>query len=426
MWRKTERPKTPSAAETMLWFLYGEHIESPTLKRARKIIRSKSSYVSEEKDATDGKPDSTAWSIQDLMTKAESALDALDACRHPKKKHINIYGEDVVLQNNWSDMRLIGPYISSSSESGRWKDEDSFDVFGELPHVAIVGVHLRDNKPKTQYIFTIVRRLDAMPPNWMATGPGYPYYVEFVHVFNTGPATIPWVCTINNDGKVYPPRIAEVRYRTIPSHSRKADARYMGGGSKKTSIPYVDTRVYDALYEAGKVSKEDKYLSSVEAVKWTMDIQSRVDLNVNAKISDKRGVVNISIPMEDAKRLFRGREKVKNQYGHTKRIIHWVKSHQRITGANVKTHWRGLRKFNWKGLNVEISVPGTHNILQHDLTPVIDSGVGWFHRLGIKSTVKHIKNKYTGEDIKLTVFDPKDQCADAYYDETGRNVHRLH
>lgn len=57
--------------------------------------------------------------------------------------------------------------------------------------------------------------------------------------------------------------------------------------------------------------------------------------------------------------FFRDRDRVVNHNGQTKRILHIVRTHER-SGKIVKSHWRGLREFDWNGYAVKIGMGGKH------------------------------------------------------------------
>lgn len=59
--------------------------------------------------------------------------------------------------------------------------------------------------------------------------------------------------------------------------------------------------------------------------------------------------------------FFRDRAVTVGDTGRRKRIFHIVRGHVREDGARVKTHFRGERRFEWNGYEVNISVPGKHH-----------------------------------------------------------------
>ena len=62
--------------------------------------------------------------------------------------------------------------------------------------------------------------------------------------------------------------------------------------------------------------------------------------------------------------FFKDRDLVVNENGNTKKIMHIVRTHKRITNGvekYIKSHFRGLRKFMWGGYKVIISMPEKHH-----------------------------------------------------------------
>ena len=80
----------------------------------------------------------------------------------------------------------------------------------------------------------------------------------------------------------------------------------------------------------------------------------------------KNGLVgNFNIATVRTPYFFKDRQRVVNANGKTARIFHVTRPHKR-TLANgkeilIKMHFKGLRKFDWKGYKVNITVPGIHH-----------------------------------------------------------------
>jgi len=91
----------------------------------------------------------------------------------------------------------------------------------------------------------------------------------------------------------------------------------------------------------------------------------------NTRIMVHKGdaAAEFNIPIKRTAYFFRDREPVVDN-GKTKRIFHIVRAHKRETRLGtkyVKFHHRGLRKFEWNGYRVTITVPGLHH------TPLIET-----------------------------------------------------
>ena len=90
---------------------------------------------------------------------------------------------------------------------------------------------------------------------------------------------------------------------------------------------------------------------------------ARAGIQVRAK---KNGVTAcFCIDMLRTPYFFADRDKTVNENGQTKRIFHIVRTHRRAlrngTTQNVRSHFRGLRNFDWFGYRVSITVPGLHH-----------------------------------------------------------------
>lgn len=86
-------------------------------------------------------------------------------------------------------------------------------------------------------------------------------------------------------------------------------------------------------------------------------------VRINAKRGDLMGVFNVA--MDRTAYFFKDRERVTNANGKTARIFHVTRPHKRVLPdgreINVKMHFRGLRKFEWMGYQINITVPGIHH-----------------------------------------------------------------
>jgi hypothetical protein len=126
-----------------------------------------------------------------------------------------------------------------------------------------------------------------------------------------------------------------------------------------------------ALTENTNQSIQD-YLANLFHIVATMPSVAQAGIQVRVSKEDVTGVFNID--MLRTPYFFDDREKVKNEKGSTKRIFHIVRAHKRMNTTIVRTHFRGLRDFDWNGFKVHISVPGLHHkpYQEFDL-PGIDS-----------------------------------------------------
>lgn len=100
------------------------------------------------------------------------------------------------------------------------------------------------------------------------------------------------------------------------------------------------------------------------ALSWTINTVMSASAGMQVRVSKEKLSALFTIDMLQTPRIFRDRDMVVNENGRRKRIFHIVRGHKRrLAGGdvNVKTHFRGERKFNWGDYRVVISMPGLHH-----------------------------------------------------------------
>lgn len=83
--------------------------------------------------------------------------------------------------------------------------------------------------------------------------------------------------------------------------------------------------------------------------------------------------LSFGVPNNMTKQYFKDRDKtIKTANGQSKKIVHYVKEHQRINEnsvSKVKEHIRGLHDFNWKGYQVQVVSPKLERKTSAGFTP---------------------------------------------------------
>lgn len=92
--------------------------------------------------------------------------------------------------------------------------------------------------------------------------------------------------------------------------------------------------------------------------------------------------------------FFQDRDITVDENGERKRIFHFVRPHVRHNGAEVKAHFRGQRKFNWAGYEIEITVPGLDHL------DIGDIDVGAEDSYWQEEGVKYVDMATLGKDLK--------------------------
>jgi hypothetical protein len=100
------------------------------------------------------------------------------------------------------------------------------------------------------------------------------------------------------------------------------------------------------------------------------------DSGVNVRVSKGLQSLTFAIDMLRTPYFFKDRNKTVNENGNTKKIFHIVAAHERTVAGGekkqIKSHFRGLRKFMWNGYKVNVFLHEKHvrslNRVNTDLT----------------------------------------------------------
>ena len=145
-------------------------------------------------------------------------------------------------------------------------------------------------------------------------------------------------------GNLTPLRQKKIMHGPIPT-------RYWG---KSRTLSFIGE-------EWGKTSKEVADYLFIHTA--NLIATSAAGIQVRVTRGDLTACFNID--MLRTPYFFDDRTKVKGPTGFTKKIFHITRAHERFSRAGkrsvVKTHFRGLRRFNWNGYSVVISVPDLHH-----------------------------------------------------------------
>jgi hypothetical protein len=87
---------------------------------------------------------------------------------------------------------------------------------------------------------------------------------------------------------------------------------------------------------------------------------------IKVKVFKDRMAAIFSVNVLRTPYFFRDRDLYVGPTGKKKKIFHIVRAHVRKSGSPVRTHFRGMREFLWKGYKIEITVPGWHHFRTHE------------------------------------------------------------
>ena len=107
----------------------------------------------------------------------------------------------------------------------------------------------------------------------------------------------------------------------------------------------------------------------------TVNFSRHTDNGLTVRVNNGDSTVAFAVDMERTPYFFADRDKTVNENGSTKRIFHIVRTHQRSNGTWVKSHFRGLRKFNWNGYHVSIGLNGLTSVSMFDFKAAAEEGI---------------------------------------------------
>lgn len=316
------------------WFLRGK---KPTSDRAaNRLVKFKKTVGA----AKDPEAPEALWDIDTLLERADHALASMSS---GQDKMFDRGRNDSVFVNHkeWADMRAFGPYIPHEEAYGH---TDRVKVAHGLPSAVFIGIDReRDGqvikKNDAKFFYFIARRAQKLP--WFIRPKENGVHYEFMPVLDWGKGTAGFrlFLTLTDKGTVVPCQRLRTRYSPLGMYAR------------------IPRRVWE---DENWFHWDNKKFTPAHDLTLAINFFQNMEYHWYARVSDHRGTVQVSVTVEEAKRLFADRAVVKTKTGQRKRIIHWVKSHTRSTGSNVKTHFRGERDFFIKGKHVVIEMPGKH------------------------------------------------------------------
>lgn len=174
------------------------------------------------------------------------------------------------------------------------------------------------------------------------------------------PLAIPYYVSVGRDGKVKALKQQQTYWHKL------TDKKYSQGFTR-TSWKH-NALVLEMLKKNNKKDKTNLSLDEFSTEIFALIANSTMgsEYGISVRVMSRRGeIATFSIDMLRTPYFFDDREKVVNHNGNTKRILHIVRTHERIMKNGetkfIKSHWRGLRRFFWNTYDVSISLPGKHH-----------------------------------------------------------------
>lgn len=110
---------------------------------------------------------------------------------------------------------------------------------------------------------------------------------------------------------------------------------------------------------------------AAELLYWVMNAAVSAFDGVQVMVSKDGVSGRFGIPLNKTAAFFKDRAFEATVGGSRKKIFHYVEEHTRMTASgrftDVRAHFRGARRFDWKGTSVLLTVPGHHHFKIEEL-----------------------------------------------------------
>jgi len=198
-------------------------------------------------------------------------------------------------------------------------------------------------------------------------GAGFKVGVTSEHDVNRELFWLAGYMTVRADGSLYLHQELKPRQHTINVHNPVM--RRSVGKSMTYSTKAWGKASLAQLYDEATQEKGERVCINEFAAAMNWWIAREENWSVAVRKDGER--ITFAIPKRLTSRFFKDRIKVTNANGETKRIIHYVRAHERATEdgkTNVKEHIRGLSEFNWKGYECRVTAPNFNGLLSTEFT----------------------------------------------------------
>lgn len=249
--------------------------------------------------------------------------------------------------------------------SARWRNDIN------RPSIAICHLHGLDTKEKIYPVFITILKLRAKEGVQFTNADMYEGFIIFKRQ-ETGKIEIAasFYFSVSEGGEVSILRVVR-QSDTKPPLSKKTRtlaASIKGTRKAKGSPPTQRWGVPTVLKEFA-IEHSTSPTRICEVFFATAALAAdRADQGLLVRARKDGVCAAFSIDLLRTPYFFKDRIKIKTPSGRTKPIFHIVRTHPRKNSKFVNTHFRGLRRFNWLGYRVTVSMPGFHHRAQTEFT----------------------------------------------------------
>jgi len=249
--------------------------------------------------------------------------------------------------------------LNERTLSPRWRKEGPNIGAGALAFPSSY-----DDKTGIVAKFIYFRRINNRPPALQPTNARDIYYVILFYSerrddrkFDKYAWPLCFHVGITHDGEMMLLKEKQATQQLFKPHGKRTAQRALG------RVTHHSMGVPSGVLTAARdhnmdVDKWVKFCATYAMVHYE---NASMDLIVRAKKGNTTAA--FSVDLLRTPYFFKDREFVPASDGRRKRIFHIVRVHERNTKHGrtyVRTHFRGMRRFNWNGYKVSVGMPGKH------------------------------------------------------------------
>ena len=254
-------------------------------------------------------------------------------------------------------LKKLGAHVPNPFEV-KWDLKDeliNLEGMTKFPAIMCIGIKSQSNGNKVSPTFMFAIKQTKLP--WYAAyHPGIPYEFGMAYPFEGKLFWVRVFLTVSRStGRIEVCDERRVVSSVIPSKSLHGKHNF-GQNAVIKSTKFTTP----ALYEDQEYTAEDSKIITKNMFRQMFEWWIGRDDRWNVVVKYKGDRLTFGVPNDQTKYYFKDRDKVVTENGFTKKIIHYVKEHERVYSEKtkvIKEHIRGLKEFNWNGYQIQVVSP---------------------------------------------------------------------
>jgi len=254
-------------------------------------------------------------------------------------------------------LKKLGAHIPNPFEVKWNKNEEliKLEWMTKFPAIMCIGINGENSGRMISPSFMFAIKQTKLP--WyVAYHPGIPYEYGLAYPYQGKLFWVRVYLTVNKStGKIEICDERRVVTSVIPSKSLHGKHNF-GQNAQIKSVKFT----IPAMFEDHDFKPEERKIITKNMFRQMFEWWIGRDERWNVVVKHNGDRLTFGVPNDETKYYFKDRDRMVTENGHSRKIIHYVKEHERIYGDKtrvIKEHIRGLREFNWNGYQIQVVSP---------------------------------------------------------------------